>query len=146
MADSLLPTKQNSKQIGDVSELAVMFALQRHGITICEPRGDKERYDLVIHVPSPTHSHGFFFTVQCKTGRLRNGYIEFHCYSIGSRSNIKKGYHGQVHFFGVYCPELNTTYMIPVERCGGTTKTLRIEPPKNNQVSGIDWAKDYEIC
>ena len=34
-------------------------------------------------------------------------------------------------------------YLIPVEECGAREKTLRLVPPKNGQIKGISFAKDY---
>ena len=34
-------------------------------------------------------------------------------------------------------------YLIPVEQCSGAEKTLRFIPPKNGQIKGITFAKDY---
>ena len=34
-------------------------------------------------------------------------------------------------------------YLVPVEECSGAKKNLRIVPPKNGQVKGINFAKDY---
>ena len=35
------------------------------------------------------------------------------------------------------------SYLIPIEECGGAEKNLRLVPPKNGQVKGINFAKNY---
>ena len=36
-------------------------------------------------------------------------------------------------------------YLIPVEESSTSNKRLRFTSPKNNQVQGINFAKDYEL-
>jgi hypothetical protein len=109
------------------------------------PLGDYQRYDLVID------DDGVFSRVQCKLGKLTSdkGAIYFHPCSIDSRSQkgrcIRKGYRGQVEFFGVYCEELDKKYLVPVADAASTCCYLRLTPPKNGPKKGIRWAVDYEI-
>jgi hypothetical protein len=56
-------------------------------------------------------------------------------------------YTGEVDFFGVYCPDTDTVYLVPsadVEDCHNSV-ALRVTPPKNNQAKRVRWAADYEI-
>ncbi len=49
-------------------------------------------------------------------------------------------------YFGVYCGELNKTYLVPVDLVPRATEMhLRVMPSKNNQVKKVIWARDYEI-
>ena len=59
--------------------------------------------------------------------------------------HARKHYRGQVEYFGVYCPELDKAYLIPVEIVGTSQGVLRIDPSKNNQTKLIHWCKEYEI-
>ena len=83
-------------------------------------------------------------------GKLTKGAVHFHPCSIDSRSKnggcVRKGYAGEIDLFGVYCPELRTCYLVPVEKATATECSLRVNPPKNGQKAGIRWAKSYEIC
>ena len=36
------------------------------------------------------------------------------------------------------------TYLVPIQECGVTIKTLRIIPPKNNQNKRVSFLKDYK--
>jgi hypothetical protein len=62
---------EHPKVIGDRSTLAIMCALRARGFDLLVPFGENTRYDLVIDDGEP------LARVQCKTGRLRNGAIEF---------------------------------------------------------------------
>ena len=105
--------------------------------------GDHQRYDLA------TEEKGKFARVQCKTGHLVNGTVTFWCCSVDSRSQkgrcLRKAYRKDIEFFGVYCPENQKVYMVPVADATSTQCCLRIEPPKNGQKKGIRWAKTCEV-
>ncbi len=50
------------------------------------------------------------------------------------------------HAFGVYCPQNQIVYLVPIERVPCITLgTLRVEPPRNGQTHNIRWARDYEL-
>jgi hypothetical protein len=62
---------EHPKDIGDVSTLAIMFGLRELGYELLVPFGENSRYDLVI-------DDGVSLArVQCKTGRIRKGAVEF---------------------------------------------------------------------
>lgn len=91
--------------------------------------------------------------MQCKTGRLRKGAVEFaacsHTYHHnatrrGERTGLND-YRGQADVFGVYCPGTAAVYMVPVEVVGLRQAVLRVDPPRNNQAQRIRWAADYEL-
>ena len=65
--------------IGHRSEAAIWGRLVRHGYAVLLPCGVNQRYDLVIDDPKA------FLRVQCKTGRLKKGVIEFS--TCSTRSN-----------------------------------------------------------
>lgn len=131
----------NTKQIGLVSELAVAMALSRCGHTVLQPLGENARYDLAFE-----DARGQFHRVQCKTGRLRDGTIEFATRSVrhNARGRITRSYEG-IEFFGVYCGELDRTYLVPLAGTGGCECRLRIDPTKNGQTKRIRLAAQFEI-
>lgn len=47
--------------------------------------------------------------------------------------------------FGVYCPETDGVYLIPVSDVGLNKGSLRVEPSRNNQSKKIRWAADFEV-
>ncbi|MBI3289997.1 hypothetical protein HYZ78_01220 [Candidatus Microgenomates bacterium] len=131
---------QNTKQIGDTAVALVLSRLLRKEYAVLIPFGDSQRYDLVLDKENK------LFRIQCKSGRVRNGCIRFNSSSTEwYKKHRRKGYKGQVDFFGVYCPELDKTYLVPVDDVGETQGVLRIEKPKNNQGKYIRWSNEYEI-
>jgi hypothetical protein len=141
-----LPTKKlwyhssmkDTTGIGSVTEAMVLAALIRQGKQVYIPFSGDSRSDLIVDGESG------LIRIQCKTGRLRNGCVEFRNYSqtsAGLRPYQKK----DVDVFGVYCPANGKVYVVPIEECGGQLTLLRIEPTKNNYKKGVRFAVKYEV-
>jgi len=127
--------------VGIRTEATIVAELLKRGYQILVPHSQNQRYDLVLDVD------GVFMRVQCKTGRLRNGCVEFSAQSIrvNTKRTVRRDYRDQVEVFMVHCPETGGIYAIPVEEATRTNCTLRIEPTANCQDKGIRWARDYEL-
>lgn len=135
---------QHPKDVGDLSTLAIMHALRLLGFVILVPFGENTRYDLVIDNGAKLRR------VQCKTGRLRNGSVIFRtCSSYGHHPNPKmtrRDYEGQIDEFAVFCPELGTVYLIPIEDVPTRTAgALRVDPPRNGQHQRVRLAAQFEV-
>jgi PD-(D/E)XK endonuclease len=59
------------------------------------------------------------------------------------KNGSRRPYYGEADFFGVYCPELKTTYLVPVDACGAQNAYLRVDISKNGQAKGVRLAADY---
>lgn len=116
---------------GDVAEIAVMLALKRLGFFISRPWG-LCHYDFIVDI------HGKLLRVQVKTGRYANGVVNA---SIRKPNGTT---YTNIDVFGIYCPKLDKSYLVP-RGSTNTTLTLRIDEPKNNQSKKLIWAKEYEI-
>lgn len=105
------------------------------------PWGTNQRYDLVIDFGDR------FARVQCKTGRLRRGSVEFNTNSVrvNSRRAFRRPYDGEVEYFAVYCPDNEGVYVMPIEEIARGKGHLRVVPAANNQAKRIRWASDYEL-
>jgi PD-(D/E)XK endonuclease len=140
------PERPHPKAIGDASTAMVLARLVQAGKLVLLPFSENQRYDLLIEEPDQ------FVRVQCKTGRLRNGSIVFNTCSVdyhhpdkGGASDYRHHYRGQADLFGVYCPDLDSVYLVPVDSVGKRACSLRVDMPRNNQVKKVRWAKIYEI-
>ena len=136
---------EHPKTVGDRSAFAVIGALQRLGYGIYMPFGENTRCDLIVE------ADGRLVRVQCKTGRLRRGAIEFNlCSTYGHHRNPQtyaRTYHGQVDYFAVYCIDTAGVYLVPIGELPGKRRaSLRIDPPRNQQRHGIRFAARYEIA
>jgi hypothetical protein len=52
----------------------------------------------------------------------------------------------QIDAFAAYCEELDSCWFLPIARFPRrSTIQLRLEPTRNNQQIGINWAEDFEF-
>lgn len=138
--------KRHPKDVGDESQAMVLARLVQAGKQVLTPFGENVRYDLVLDDDNK------FIRVQIKTGRLRAGVIRFNTcsYTYHHPNNrgmkvYKHDYRGAADLFGVYCPETDGVYLVPVDDVGVNTGSLRVEPTHNNQVKKIRWAQKFEV-
>jgi PD-(D/E)XK nuclease superfamily protein len=136
------PPSNHPVDVGQRSEAAILAAFVERGFEVWLPWGTNHRYDMVLEVRDR------FLRVQCKTGHVRNGTVEFSARSV--RSNTKatlcRPYIGEIEYFAVYCPVTRGVYMVPCDESTRSYVMLRLEPPTNNQNKRIRWAADYEIA
>ncbi|HEY7428102.1 MAG TPA: group I intron-associated PD-(D/E)XK endonuclease [Gemmataceae bacterium] len=133
-------------RIGAVSQAKILAALVAAGKVVLTPCVHVRPYDFVIEEDRS------FFRVQCKTGRLFRGAVCFRPHRLRAAKQetgwVRRvtDYKGEVDFFGVFCPETDSVYLVPIEVVN-TSKFcfLRVTPPKNNQKKGIRWAEDYLV-
>jgi len=127
--------------VGQRTEGAILSALIRRGYAVLVPFGVDQRYDLVLDCD------GRFLRAQRKTGRLRDGVVQFSAQSIQSntRRTRIRSYAGEVDLFIVYCPDNECVYVIPAEDVPNSCMYLRIDPSRNQQSKRVRWAKDYEL-
>lgn len=127
--------------VGFRSEVTILRELVHRGYSVSIPFSTNQRYDLIVDVGDR------LLKVQCKTGRIRNGAIEFNTISI--RTNMHKvltrGYDGEIDYFAVYCPQTDGIYFVPIEEARRGKCYLRVAPATNNQSKRIRWASDYEL-
>jgi PD-(D/E)XK nuclease superfamily protein len=125
-------------QVGSQAEFAIAAALAAAGKQVYVPLfGAHSRVDLVTE-----DEHGLH-RVQCKTSRLRNGVIFFHTCSNTGRE--QKGYQGEADFFGVYSPELQEVFLVPVGEVPERGCSMRVEAARNGQIKRVRWAGDYAL-
>ncbi len=125
--------------IGGRAEMAVAGALHRAGYEVFAPLfAAHTRLDLVVRSPD-----GVLLRVQSKTSRLIRGSIVFR--TCSNTANVPLHYRGEIDRFGVYSPELNLVYLVPVADVALRRGFLRHEPARNGQRAGVRWAADYLI-
>lgn len=134
-----MASRPSPSQVGARAELAVATALIRAGDSVYLPLFNGHgRVDLIRQPPS-----GELYRVQCKSARFLKGVVVFAtCSHTGGGSQT---YAGDVDEFGVYVPDLDRVYLVPVSDVPGGYGYLRVEPTLNNQVSGIRWADAYLV-
>jgi hypothetical protein len=138
----LPPLSNHPVDVGQRSETAILAAFVDHGFQVWLPWGTNQRYDMILEVRDR------FLRVQCKTGRLRHGAVEFKAHSVrvNTKANFTRDYFGEIEYFAVYCAATSNVYIVPCD--AATPKSvvaLRIDPPRNGQSKRVRWAADYEI-
>jgi PD-(D/E)XK endonuclease len=128
--------------VGQRTEAAICFQLVSRGYRVLLPFGVNQRYDLVLE-----SEEGQFLRAQCKTGRLRDGVIQFKAASIQSntRRTQIRNYAGEVDLFIVFCPENEKVYVVPIQEVPNSCMNLRVDPPRRRQHKRVRWACDYEL-
>jgi PD-(D/E)XK nuclease superfamily protein len=136
------PLSTHPVDVGHRSEAMILAALVARGFQVWLPWSTNHRYDFLLEVDA------CYLKIQCKTGRLRNGAVEFNAHSI--RSNMKqvfrRSYVGEIDYFATYCPDTDGVYMVRCEAATPGQVTLRIEPTANGQHSGVRWAAQHELA
>ena len=142
----LQPTSpKNTAKKGEITESMVLARLIQLGYQCLLPWGHDCRYDIAID------DDGKLVRIQCKTARYIEevGCLQFNTaitYArVGGKPHIRKGYKGEADYFGVYSPDMEKVYLVPVDDAPDGVANLRLEATKNNQQKGVRWAKDYEI-
>ena len=121
--------------VGLQTEAAILSQFVRRGFSVLLPIGVNHRYDLLLDLD------GTFVRAQCKTGRLRNGVVEFAPRSTRAnrRQIFNRGYRGEIEIFLVYCRELDRIYAVPVDEAPRTqmlTRRSRPERPEPRNTFG----------
>ncbi|MEN3272892.1 MAG: hypothetical protein V7636_1653 [Actinomycetota bacterium] len=114
------------------------YRLERRGYHVYLPSfAPHARVDLVALRDAVT------LRIQVKSARVIGGAVVFRvCSNTG---NIPRDYRGEVDAFGVYSPDLDRVYLVPVEHTATRACSLRLEPARSGQQKGIRLASDYEL-
>lgn len=129
---------KNTNQKGKITEIEVLSHILKMGYSVSIPFGDKDRYDQIWDI------NGKLLRIQVKTASPVEEEERVIKFSGKSVSNGKAHIYtkNDIDYFATYWK--GNVYLVPVEECSGEKK-LRFLPPKNGQVKGINWAKDYLV-
>jgi hypothetical protein len=123
---------------GNAAEAAVLNAFIRAGLMVLMPFGDGAPYDLVVDTGAD------LVRVQVKCARIRDNCVVFNsCGTDHGRGRLS--YEGRADVFGVYSPQLERVYIVPVDGCARLQARLRCTPPRNNQQRRVRYAGDYAV-
>jgi hypothetical protein len=135
---SVLTTDQK----GIVAETNIAAVALAAGIGVAKPLGD-ERYDLIFDVGDR------LLRIQCKWAVRFGDVVVIRCRRVrrGRHGLIRRPYlPGEIDAIVGFCAETERCYYLPkhmsVERAA---VQLRLAPTRNNQATGINWARDFEL-
>lgn len=136
-----------SKQKANVAELAVAADLARRGFTVAIPFGEYGDWDLLVDRGMKPMWAPRFERVQVKYVKSDSKYIKVpgrtHSVLAGRVSKTTHYTQDSVEWLAAYDVTTDKCYYVPGSWLTQSQYMLRLEPPKNNQWSGIRWAKDY---
>lgn len=120
---------------GNAGEAVVLARYVEVGLLVSTPFGVGAPYDLVVDTGAE------LLRVQVKTGRVRNGVIEFETRRTRSRTLRNSYKEGEVDYFAIYSPGLGKVYVMKARE--GVSGKLRVKPAGNNQQMFVKWAEHY---
>lgn len=130
---------------GNVTEMECMLAFMKLGYQISIPFGEDSRYDFVVDINDK------LYKIQCKTCSevTENEQVLAVKFKTVRQSGSKatnwtrtKYEENEIDYFATSYQGI--CYLVPVKECS-IEKTLRIVPPRNGQIKGISFLKDYEL-
>lgn len=114
------------------------MVLLRSGIDVYVPLfRPHSRVDLVVVTAER------LLRVQCKTSYRRGEVIVFR--TCSNTGNVEQDYRGDVDAFGVWSPELEQAFLVPISEVATRRCHLRLGPAANGQRKGTRWAADYLV-
>jgi hypothetical protein len=135
---SVLTTDQK----GALAEQAIAFEAMTHGVGVSRPLGD-ERYDLVFDLRPQ------LLRIQCKWAVRRDAVVSIMCRTNrrGPGGYVPRRYdHDEIDAIAAYCQATGACYLLPKELSVMRTGVqLRLAPTRNNQLTRIHWARDFEL-
>jgi hypothetical protein len=134
----------STNQKGAIAETAIIHAAVKLGVDVYRPVVEGGRYDLIFDLGTQ------LARVQCKTAALRGRVISISCYSARRCAGgfVKRVYtSSEIDALAAHCADLDRCFWIPVARIDGRSGIqLRLEPSRNNQKLGINWADSYDFA
>jgi hypothetical protein len=130
-------------QKGAIAEACIAAEAIKLGIGVFRPLAD-ERYDLIFDLRPK------LMRVQCKWVTRRNGVMTVFCVSSrrapeGFRRRTYSS--DEVDAIAAYCLELDRSFLIPIGFVDNRPSIgLRVDPSRNNQRRGINWADDFDFA
>jgi hypothetical protein len=133
----------STDQKGAVAELAIAHAAAELGVGVFKPLTDGERYDLIFETGVQ------LIRVQCKWAPLDGQTVLVRCYSNRrAREGLRRRSYtaNEADAIAAYCPALDRCFFIPAARFDGHYQVvLRLQPSRNNQRLGINWAEGFDF-
>lgn len=118
---------QRTRGIGDLTQVRILTALVEAGYEVSLPWSGGAAYDLLADDGEK------ILRVQCKTARAKGNSLSFHPTSIvyvGDGKYERRTYHGKVDLFGVFCPETDKVYLVPMEDIAELRNEATLTPPE----------------
>jgi len=131
-----------TNQKGFVAETAVLHECAKLGIAVAKPLDD-QRYDLIFDVGSK------LLRVQCKWASRTGDVVAIRTLTCrrSREGHIHRSYGPhEIDAIAAFCEATSRCYLLPHElSVDRSLVLLRLGPTKNNQATGIRWAREFEL-
>lgn len=134
---------ENTKKLGNLTELQCMTYLYGLGYSISIPFGNADKYDLILDINDKLYKVQIKHSSEYVDVNGETEYIKFKCtwQSHNTQGYARTKYQtNEVDFFATFYN--GQCYLVPIEECSAE-KILRIKSPKNNQRKGISFLEEY---
>lgn len=133
--------RNNNKKIGEIGERIAIGELSKYGLDIILPMGDNLPFDFIVYKDNK------LYKCQVKSTSVKDEYNAFQFNLITTNWYSKKEYmYTKDDVDVIICCDLNTIYLFKFSELEGKKNiSIRIDAPKQNQIKGINFAKDYII-
>lgn len=134
---------ENTKKLGNLTELQCMTYLYGLGYSISIPFGNADKYDLILDVNDKLYK---IQIKHCSEYLDANGEVDYVKFKCTWQSHNMTGYvrmqyqETEIDYFATFYK--GKCYLVPQQECS-YEKRLRIQPPKNGQIKGVSFLKDY---
>ncbi len=113
-----------TNRLGEITELRCRIDFTQRGIPLSQPTNPSCRYDFIADIG------GKLIRIQCKTCHLStHNTIMFYTCSSNWNTHQRHSYVDDIEYF--YTNWMNQGYLIPVNKCSGRTKTIRLDAEEN---------------
>jgi hypothetical protein len=133
----------STDQKGAIAELAIAHRAAAVGVGVFKPLTDGERCDLIFNL------HPRLVRVQCKWAPLDGQTVIVRCCSNRrARDGLRRRTYdaSEIDAIVAYCQEIDRCFLVSADRFDGHVQlVLRLEPSRNSQVIGINWADDFDL-
>lgn len=137
----------NTVGVGDIGEMVAITKFTKKGFVVSKPLTNVARYDFIVEIQNKlyrvqvkttesTKDEGAKMEFSTKTTNYEKGHWKSNRYSTE-----------EIDLFFLYCLENDWSGLfIPDASVKMPSAiSLRLTPTKNNQIKGINFAKDYEF-
>ena len=130
-------------QKGAIAESAIVHAAIKLGIGVYRPLSDGERYDLILDLRPR------LIRLQCKWASFHDDVLIIRAYSCRRSRHglVKRAYSAdEIDAIAAYCMALDRCFYFPIEWLKQrSTIQVRVNPSRNNQHTGVNWAEDFSF-
>lgn len=134
----------NTVSVGDIGESVAIMNFIKNDFIVSKPLSNNARYDLIIE------KNNILYKVQVKTTQNIKEKVKMDFalkttnYSKGEW--VSMGYTTkEIDLFFLYCIENDWCGLYIVNEDIPKNISIRLQPPKNNQVKGINLAENFEF-